>query len=134
MDDVWLILLQLAVVGSVVATLLAYLLRWLLCKAKTDPSGKAILVTGCDSGIGHELARHLDSLGFVVFAACLDTGSEGAQRLRIEASPALKLVNMDVTKEDHVRHAVEYIRENLPAGQHGRTQFCKFSGAVHFFV
>ena len=50
------------------------------------PQGQAILVTGCDSGIGHELARHLDSIGFTVFAACLDTGSEGAQRLRIEAS------------------------------------------------
>ena len=84
------------------------------------PQGQAILVTGCDSGIGHELARHLDSIGFTVFAACLDTGSEGAQRLRIEASSSLKLVNMDVTREDHVKHAVEYIRENLPAGQHGK--------------
>jgi len=120
MDDVWLIFLQLAVVGSVLVTILVYLLRWLLCKAQNDPTlGQAILVTGCDSGIGHELARHLDSIGFTVFAACLDTGSEGAQRLRIEASSSLKLVNMDVTREDHVKHAVEYIRENLPAGQHG---------------
>ncbi|CAB4068298.1 E1.1.1.30 [Lepeophtheirus salmonis] len=80
---------------------------------------KVVLITGCDSGIGHELARHLDSLGFHVFAGCLDTGSEGAQRLRIESSPFLRLVNMDVTKEDHVKHAIHYITENLPAGESG---------------
>jgi NAD(P)-dependent dehydrogenase (short-subunit alcohol dehydrogenase family) len=75
---------------------------------------KAVLITGCDTGIGQEVARHLDMLGCHVFAACLDTASEGAQRLRVEASPRLKLVNMDVTREDHVRMAVEYIEENLP--------------------
>ena len=25
-----------------------------------------MLVTGCDTGIGHELAKHLDSMGFQV--------------------------------------------------------------------
>ena len=34
----------------------------------------------------------------------------------------LRLVNMDVTNEDHVRHAVEYVAENLPAGQQGKEQ------------
>ena len=41
---------------------------------------------------------------------------------RIEASPSLRLVNMDVTNEDHVRHALDYVAENLPAGQQGRNQ------------
>ena len=80
---------------------------------------KAVLITGCDTGIGHEVARHLDMLGCHVFAGCLDTASEGAQRLRVEASPRLKLVNIDVTREDHVRMAVEYIEENLPQGCEG---------------
>lgn len=113
------VLLQLLVVGSVIGGLITWLLRSLMCKAKNEVINKAILVTGCDSGIGHELAKHLDSLGFYVFAACLDTSSEGAQRLRIEASPMLRLVNMDVTNEDHVRHALDYVAENLSAGQQG---------------
>lgn len=121
MDDQWLILIQLLVVATVIGALMTYLIRRILCRPRNDPGNQAVLVTGCDSGIGHELARHLDSLGFHVFAACLDTSSEGAQRLRIEASPMLRLVNMDVTKEDHVRHAVDYIRENLPAGQQGES-------------
>ena len=28
---------------------------------------------------------------------------------------------MDVTNEDHVRHALDYVAENLPAGQQGKT-------------
>jgi len=107
MSDEWMVLLQLLVVGSVIGGLITWLLRSLMCKAKNEVMNKAILVTGCDSGIGHELAKHLDSIGFYVFAACLDTSSEGAQRLRIEASPCLRLVNMDVTNEDHVRHALD---------------------------
>ncbi len=33
-----------------------------------------------------------------------------------------RLVNMDVTRDDHVAHAVEYVAENLPAGEPGRTE------------
>ena len=84
MSDEWMVLLQLLVVGSIIAGLITWLLRSLMCKAKNEVINQAILVTGCDSGIGHELAKHLDSLGFYVFAACLDTSSEGAQRLRYD--------------------------------------------------
>lgn len=47
------------------------------------------------------------------------TSCEGAQRLRVECSPFLKLVNMDVTRDDHVQHAINYIIENLPVGEQG---------------
>jgi len=119
MDDIWLVLLQLLVVGSILGALLTYLLRSLVCKATLDVGTKSVLITGCDTGIGHELAKYMDHLGFHVFAGCLDTSSEGAQRLRVECSPFLKLVNMDVTREDHVQHAVQYVLDNLPAGENG---------------
>ena len=94
-------------------------MRGLLCSAQHDVGVKSVLITGCDTGIGHELARHLDLLGYTVFAGCLDTASEGAQRLRVEASPRLSLINMDVTREDHVRISVDYIEQNLPPGCEG---------------
>ena len=78
-----------------------------------------MICTGCDTGIGHEVAKYLDMLGFQVFAGCRDTASEGAQRLRVEASPRLQLVKMDVTSEDEVKNAVGYIEENLPLGCEG---------------
>ena len=27
---------------------------------------------------------------------------------------------MDVTRDDHVQHAVQYVRDNLPAGEQGK--------------
>lgn len=30
-----------------------------------------MFVTGCDTGFGHALAKHLHKLGFTVFAGCL---------------------------------------------------------------
>lgn len=53
------IFIQLLVVGSVVVALIAYLLRSMVCRSMNDVGSKAVLITGCDTGIGHELARHL---------------------------------------------------------------------------
>eukprot|EP00092_Neocalanus_flemingeri_P021658 GFUD01023493.1.p1 GENE.GFUD01023493.1~~GFUD01023493.1.p1 ORF type:complete len:356 (+),score=119.13 GFUD01023493.1:51-1118(+) len=120
MDEISSTILQLAFAFSLIAGFLTWLLRGLLCSAQHNVDGtQAVLITGCDTGIGHEVARHLDLLGCHVFAGCLDTASEGAQRLRVEASPRLKLVNMDVTREEHVKMAVAYIEENLPPGCEG---------------
>lgn len=33
--------------------------------------GKAVLITGCDKGFGHALAKQLHARGFTVFAGCL---------------------------------------------------------------
>jgi len=119
MDEAVLILLQLLAAALIVGGVLSWLLRSLLCKSHNDIGAKAVLVTGCDTGIGHELAKHLDALGFQVFAGCLDTASEGAQRLRVEASPRLRLVNMDVRRDDHVAAAVNFIQDNMFAGEEG---------------
>lgn len=37
----------------------------------TQAEGKAVLITGCDKGFGHALAKQLHSKGFTVFAGCL---------------------------------------------------------------
>lgn len=37
----------------------------------TQAEGKAVLITGCDKGFGHALAKWLHSKGFTVFAGCL---------------------------------------------------------------
>lgn len=34
------------------------------------PDGKAILITGCDTGFGHQLAIKAKKSGFFVFACC----------------------------------------------------------------
>lgn len=70
---------------------------------------------GCDSGFGNKLSEVLDSYGFTVFATCLDPESKGAQHLLTVCSKRLKVVKLDVTKDEDVRQAVDYVRDNLMA-------------------
>ena len=41
------------------AGVLAWLVRGLLCRSEHEPGGRAVLVTGCDTGIG-EVIRSLE--------------------------------------------------------------------------
>ncbi|CAN8002546.1 unnamed protein product [Ixodes hexagonus] len=74
---------------------------------------KAVFITGCDTGFGHELAKRLDADGFQVLAGCLNPSSEGALMLRDFCSPSLRVVHLDVTKEDHIRRAAKTIAGEL---------------------
>jgi len=71
--------------------------------------------TGCDSGFGHLLAKRLNSLGYVVYGGCLDAIGAGAQELsRTAAHPnTLKLLNLDVTKDEDVQKALQVIKTDL---------------------
>uniref|UniRef100_G3NHC5 3-hydroxybutyrate dehydrogenase, type 1 n=1 Tax=Gasterosteus aculeatus TaxID=69293 RepID=G3NHC5_GASAC len=77
--------------------------------------GKAVFITGCDTGFGHALAKHLHKLGFTVFAGCLfkDKGAEGAKELEELCSDRLKVVQLDVCSDEQVDQAVKYVKENL---------------------
>ncbi|KAG9268820.1 D-beta-hydroxybutyrate dehydrogenase, mitochondrial-like [Astyanax mexicanus] len=75
---------------------------------------RAVLVTGCDSGFGYRLAKTLDSMGFVVFAGCLSSNGQGAQTLLKEGSRHLKLLQLDVTRDEDVRLAKAFVEANLP--------------------
>ncbi|XP_072546384.1 D-beta-hydroxybutyrate dehydrogenase, mitochondrial [Salminus brasiliensis] len=75
---------------------------------------RAVLITGCDSGFGYRLAKTLDSMGFIVFAGCLYSDGHGAQSLAKEASPRLKLLQLDVTRDEDVKLAKAFVEANLP--------------------
>jgi len=57
MEDSTFIIIQLFVVLTVIAGLLSWVVRGLLCKVPGEPAGRVVLVTGCDTGIGHEVKR-----------------------------------------------------------------------------
>lgn len=79
-----------------------------------DGDGYAVLITGCDSGFGHQLARCLDQKGFVVFAGCLSPEGDGAQSLVRQSSSNLKILKLDVTSDKDVQHAKMMVQDNLP--------------------
>ncbi|XP_073683686.1 D-beta-hydroxybutyrate dehydrogenase, mitochondrial [Garra rufa] len=80
----------------------------------SDGFGRAVLITGCDSGFGHHLAKKLDRMGFTVFAGCLCPEGPGAQSLVKEGSERMKVLQLDVTKDDDISLAKDLVQANLP--------------------
>ncbi|CAG2104865.1 unnamed protein product [Medioppia subpectinata] len=83
--------------------------------------GKAVLITGCDTGLGHHLALRLNERGFRVYATVVSESSAGAQQLASKAQFAHKMhvIGMDVTKDDQVKSAYEYVKSHLNENDHG---------------
>lgn len=83
---------------------------------KISTNGRGVLVTGCASGFGHQLAIKLHALGFTVFACCLDDESDGGRKLKSigKDTGRLHVIKMDVTNEVEVRQAFLYVKDNLP--------------------
>lgn len=59
------------------------------------------------------MAEKFDKEGFVVFAGCLDTESQGVLDLKAKCSEKLRIVELDVTSDKSVSSAGEYVRANL---------------------
>lgn len=79
-----------------------------------DGHGYAVLITGCDSGFGHQLALCLDQKGFVVFAGCLLPEGLGAQSLVRQSSSNLRILKLDVTSDEDLKQAKRTVQDNLP--------------------
>ncbi len=76
-----------------------------------------MLITGCDTGFGHQLAISLSKSGFIVFACCLDDKSDGGKKLEsldADVGGIIHVIKMDVTKQQQVDDALNYIENNLP--------------------
>lgn len=101
-----------------VSALLLYIFAKLLschgCSHMADGRGYGVLITGCDSGFGHQLARCLDQKGFVVFAGCLFPQGSGALKLSRQSSNNVRILKLDVTRDEEVTQAKKIVKESLP--------------------
>lgn len=70
----------------------------------------SVLPLGCDSGLGHALAKYLDELGVLVYAGVLDKKGQGAEELRRVCSPRLSLIQLDVTNPGQIKTAYNEVR------------------------
>ncbi|KAM4618434.1 17-beta-hydroxysteroid dehydrogenase type 2 [Polymixia lowei] len=75
--------------------------------------GRAVIITGCDSGFGHALAKRLSDRGVLVFAGVLDESSSGAQELRNHRSELLRVLQLDVTDRSQMEQAHQFIRAQV---------------------
>ncbi|XP_074599069.1 17-beta-hydroxysteroid dehydrogenase type 6-like [Brevipalpus obovatus] len=80
-----------------------------------DPSGKAVLITGCDTGFGHSTALELNKKGFKVYATCLFPNGDGAHVLRNECKfpDRMKILAMDIRKKEDIKAAHKEVEEDL---------------------
>ncbi|XP_067853550.1 11-beta-hydroxysteroid dehydrogenase type 2 [Heptranchias perlo] len=92
------------------ACLLAY---QSLSSPKLSVQGKAVFITGCDSGFGKTMAQHFDSLGFDVFATVLNEDGPGAKELLQMCSEQLTLIQMDLTKPEDIDRALQITKKKL---------------------
>ena len=61
------------------------------------------------------LAQRLDMLGINVFAACLTDAAQS--RLQSVTSTRLRTLKLDVTSNESVSQAVDYVMAHLPENQ-----------------
>lgn len=79
-----------------------------------DFSGKIVLVTGANKGIGFEIARKLGALGFIVLLGARDAtkGEAAAARLRSEGID-VRVLHLDVTNPATIEEAAKFIGEKF---------------------
>ncbi|GFT04203.1 estradiol 17-beta-dehydrogenase 2 [Nephila pilipes] len=100
-------------VGLLFARISFPITKKLLLSKRIKPDDKAVFITGCDHGFGHMLAKKLDSEGFYVYASCLYPSGPGATDLRQKSSNRLKILELDVTRDESVQKAVEFVKADL---------------------
>ncbi|XP_035860251.1 retinol dehydrogenase 7-like isoform X2 [Sander lucioperca] len=74
----------------------------------SNKEDKYVYITGCDSGFGNLLARHLDKLGFNVIACCYT--EKGEDELKENASDRLRTFHLDVTDSKSVSETAALIK------------------------
>ncbi|XP_062439035.1 D-beta-hydroxybutyrate dehydrogenase, mitochondrial-like [Rhea pennata] len=84
-------------------------------------AGKAVLITGCDKGFGHALAKQLHAKGFTVFAGCLlaDKNGDGARELKNMKSDRMMVLQINVCSDQEVDQAVDFVKRNLKEPEKG---------------
>jgi NAD(P)-dependent dehydrogenase (short-subunit alcohol dehydrogenase family) len=98
--------------------------EWVIRQLKIgNYKSRYVLITGCDSGFGNELAKQLEALGFNVLACCLTKSA--VENFNKMSSPKLKAIEMDVTKDASIEKALEIVRRTLPEGK-GKKSCCNF--------
>lgn len=100
-----------------------FVYRWFRESKRVPNKGeKYVYVTGCDSGFGNLLARHLDQLGYRVIAGIYT--EKGEDELKKRTSDRLTTVQLDVSDSVSVAKAAALI--NTLVGNNGE--------GLHFMI
>lgn len=96
--------------SSIVSSFFRFLnIRALLWPKYAVTKKKAIVITGCDSGLGYSLSQKCSQIGLTVISGCLDLQSEGSKNL----SSVNRVFKLDVTKPNTVATFFEEVDKVL---------------------
>lgn len=84
---------------------------------------KYVYITGCDTGFGNLLARHLDQMGYRVIAGCYT--EKGEDELKKSASDRLSAVQLDVSDSASVTRAAAFVRTLVGEKGEWRVTLCR---------
>jgi len=76
-------------------------------RKRVTANGKAVLISGCDTGFGNLAAKALDKLNFCVLAGCFT--EEGMEKLDKETSDNVIVFHLDVTDEKSIEEAKDLV-------------------------
>ena len=103
----------LIIIGSSTSGRLYY---WWTGHERVDPSKLVVVITGCDSGFGRDMALDLSEKGWVVVALCLT--KEGCASLKRETKgTGLQVIQGDVTKWPDVVELLSLVVKLLKNGK-----------------
>eukprot|EP01006_Ploeotia_vitrea_P021164 TRINITY_DN53511_c0_g1_i2.p1 TRINITY_DN53511_c0_g1~~TRINITY_DN53511_c0_g1_i2.p1 ORF type:complete len:329 (+),score=12.11 TRINITY_DN53511_c0_g1_i2:19-1005(+) len=90
------------------------LLRRVLMPSRVNPAVNTVVITGCDTGFGNQLAKMLDAKGVNVIAGCLT--EKGVKELQSAGSKQLLACQLDVASDDSVAEFATFVEKNSPSG------------------
>lgn len=110
-----------------------YLHSKLRSRKNGDATEYAVVVTGCDSGFGKELAVWAADVGFHVFAGCLSKDSFR----HFDGLASITPLVMDVTKDDQVNAAVGSVEKWIASATKDKKRvlhaLCNNAGIIKLF-
>lgn len=77
----------------------------------------AVLITGCDSGLGYSFARHCNELGMTVFSCVLNENSQGADDLKLRENTYV--LRLDVTDRESINNLQTKVNKIVTAQEYG---------------
>jgi NADP-dependent 3-hydroxy acid dehydrogenase YdfG len=84
------------------------LYRNLFPSPNINPNGKYGLISGCDTGFGHELALELDQQGFHVLAGVFIP--DNIISLQNKLTPKVTVFRLDITKQEDIDAIHELVK------------------------
>ncbi|GAB0088190.1 D-beta-hydroxybutyrate dehydrogenase, mitochondrial [Sergentomyia squamirostris] len=116
-----------------VATGLLILVTRRVTRRRIFTRSNVILITGCDSGLGYNMARKCHSMNMTVIAGVLNPGSQGAKNLCEYPSHEMIVTPIDLLQPESIATAHRIVREILSYDKHSQFVGLVNNAGVMFF-